>query len=151
RRVLITPLDLAVVRSDGEYARRPLVVAWPVFRIPVGAGVADALVEGVGLRIVGRGLPHRAAAVLPAVLAVLPGLVAGLAGAGNRIGTPERLAGVEVSRFDKATDAEFAAGSADDRHVADHQRRNGENLGVCGIGDLALPYGLASRLIDGEH
>jgi hypothetical protein len=39
----------------------------------------------------------------------------------------------------------------DDCHVADDQRRNGENLGVCGIGDLSLPYDLAGRLVDGEH
>jgi hypothetical protein len=70
---------------------------------------------------------------------VLPGLVAGLAGAGNGIGASERLTGVEVGRLDEAADAEFATGGADDCHAADDQRRNGENLAVCRIGDLSLP------------
>src|SRR5262249_4366009 len=83
RGILEAPLDLAVVGAHGEHARRPLVVARPVLDVIVRAGVADALVEGVGLRIVGRGLPDRGAAVLPAVLAILPRLVAGFAGAGN--------------------------------------------------------------------
>src|SRR5258705_10204904 len=42
--------------------------------------------ERVGVRIVGRGFPHRSAAMLPAILTVLPALVAGFAGAGDRIG-----------------------------------------------------------------
>ncbi len=70
---------------------------------------------------------------------------------GNGVGAPQRLAGVEVGRLDEAADAEFAAGGADDGDVADDQRRNGENLGVCGVGDLALPHDFAGRLVDGEH
>ena len=89
--------------------------------------------------------------MLPAVLAVLPGLVAGLAGAGNRIGAPGRLAGVEIGRLDIAADAELAAGGADDREVAHDQRRDGQRLAERGIGDLALPHLLAGRLVDGEH
>src|SRR5262249_40287955 len=146
RRVLEAPLDLAVVRAEREHARRPLVVARTVLDVVVRAGVADALVERVGLRIVGRGLPDRAAAVLPALLAVLPallaflpGLVAGSAGAGNGVGAPCRLAGVEVCRLDEAADAELAAGRADDGEVADDERRDGQRLADGGLRDLALP------------
>src|SRR5262249_54971296 len=110
RRVLESPFDLAVVRAHGDHARGPLVVTRAIFGIPVRAGMADALVEGVGLGVVGRGLPDRAAAVLPAVLAVLPGLVAGLAGAGNGVGAPGGLAGVEVGCFDETADSEFSTG-----------------------------------------
>src|SRR5262249_37164949 len=134
-----------------EQACRPLVVAGAVFRIPVGTGVADALVEGVGLRIVGGGLPDRGAAVLPALLAVLPGLVAGLAGAGNRIGAPGLLAGVEIGAVDPAADAELAAGRADDRNVADDQRSQRQRLGDGGISDLALPDHLAGGLVQREQ
>src|SRR5262249_47311726 len=81
-RILIAPLDLAVARAEREHACRPLVVAGPVFRIPVGARIAHALIERIAFRVIGSGFPNRAAAVLPALLAVLPGLAAGLAGAG---------------------------------------------------------------------
>src|SRR5262245_28302866 len=86
RGVLVAPFDLAVARRKREHAGRPLVVTRAVFRIPVRTRIADALIEGVGLRIIGGGLPDRGAAMLPALLAVLPGLVARLAGARDRIG-----------------------------------------------------------------
>src|SRR4029077_3053892 len=73
--ILVAPFDLAVVRAERQHARGPLVVARAIFGVPVGAGIADALIEGIALRIVGRGLPYGSAAVLPALLAVLPGLV----------------------------------------------------------------------------
>src|SRR5258708_38105280 len=83
--------------------------------------------------------------------AVLPGLVAGFAGARDRVGAPRRLAGVEIGRLDEAADAEFAAGGADDSKVADDQRRNGQRLADGGVGDLALPGDFAGRLVDREH
>ncbi len=89
--------------------------------------------------------------MLPAVLAVLPGFVAGLAGAGDRVGAPGRLAGVEVGRLDIAADAELAAGSADDGEVAHDQRRHGQGFAQSRIGDLAFPHHFAGRLVDGEH
>src|SRR5882757_2554717 len=104
RGVLIAPLDLAVGGAERQHACRPFAVARPVFRIPIGPGIADPLVECVALGVVGCGLPDRAAAVLPAVLAVLPGLVAGLAFAGDRVSAPGGLAGVEIGRFDEAAD-----------------------------------------------
>src|SRR5438477_8939609 len=149
--VLIAPLDLAVGRAQCQDAGGPLVVAGAVFGVPVGAGIADALIESVGLGIVGRGLPDRGAAVLPAILAVLPGLVAGLTGAGNGVGAPEALAGVQVGALDEAADAVFAAGGADDRHVAHDQRRGGQRLGDGGIGNPPLPHLLAGRFVDGEQ
>src|SRR5258708_19440697 len=78
RRILVAPLDLAVRRSDRQHARRPLVVARPILRVPIRAGIADTLVESVGLRIVGRALPHPSAAVLPPLLSFLPALVPAL-------------------------------------------------------------------------
>src|SRR5262249_13672059 len=144
RGVLEAPLDLAVARREREHACGPLVVARPVFRVPVRAGIADALVERVGLWIVGRGLPARRAAVLPA-------FVAGLAGAGDGIGAPDALSGVEVGAVDEAADAVFAASGADDRHVTHDQRCRGQRLGDRRIGDLALPDDLAGGLVDGNQ
>src|SRR5438105_4333621 len=71
--VLVTPFDFAVARAQGEHAGCPFVVARSIFGIPVRAGVANALIENVGLGIVGSGFPHRAAPVFVALLAVLPG------------------------------------------------------------------------------
>src|SRR6266576_4194689 len=81
RRVLVAPFDLAVGWRDREHTCCPLVVARPVFRVPVWARIADALIDGVGIGIIGRGFPDRCAAMAPTFLAVLPGLVARLAGA----------------------------------------------------------------------
>src|SRR5262249_15907772 len=102
-------------------------------------------------RILGRGLPHRSAAVLPALLAVLPRFIARLAGARDRVGAPRRLAGVEVRRLDEAPNAVFAPGSADDGKVADDEGWHGKRFGDRRVGDLALPGDFAGRLVDREH
>src|SRR5713101_8246146 len=133
RGVLVAPLDLAVARAEREHARRPLAVARPVFGVPVGAGIADALVEGVGLGVIGGGFPHRAAAVLIALLAVFPGLATRFARAWDRVGPPHLLAGIEVGAVDPTTDAEFAPRAADDAYIADDQRCERERLGNSGI------------------
>jgi hypothetical protein len=72
RCVLVAPFDLAVAGIDGEHARRPFIVARPVFGIPVRPGIADALVERVALGIIGRGLPYRAAATPGGRLGIRP-------------------------------------------------------------------------------
>src|SRR5262245_56612079 len=122
-----------------------------MLRIPVRTGIADALIERVGLRVVGCGLPDRRATMLPALLADLPGLVAWLASAGDRIGAPDALAGVEVGAVEEAADAVFAAGSAHDGDIAHDQGSRGQRLGDCRIGDLALPGNLTGRLVDGNE
>src|SRR5262249_37917179 len=129
------------------HAGGPLVVAGAVFGIPVRTGIADALIDCVGVGIIGRGLPDRGAAVFPALLAVLPGLVAGFAGARDRIGAPHALSGIEVGAVDEATDAVFAAGRADDGDVAHEPWRQRQSLRNGGICDLALPDLLAGRLV----
>src|SRR5262249_53221647 len=151
RGVLEAPLDLAVRWADREHACGPFVVAGPIFRIVVRAGIADALIERVALRIVGGSLPDRRAAMFPVLLAILPGLIAGLAGTRNRIGTPQPLSGVEIGSFDESTDAVFAPGCPDDRHIAHHQWSMRERLAERRVGDLALPHLLASRLVDREQ
>src|SRR5262249_17257903 len=151
RGVLVTPLDLAVVGAEREHARRPLAVARPVFRIPVAAGIADALVEAVAVPSIGGGLPDRAAALHRALRAGRPVLVSGPWGAWEGVEGPNLLAGLEVGGVDAAADAELAAGAAVDGDVADDQRRDGERLGDGGIGDLALPHHLAGRLVEREQ
>ena len=89
--------------------------------------------------------------MLPPLLAVLPGLVAGFAGAGNGERPPRLLAGVEVGGVDPATDAELAAGAADDREIANDQWGERQGLGDRWIRDLALPHHLAGRLVEREQ
>src|SRR6266436_6169116 len=149
--ILVAPLDLAVGRADRQDAGRPLVVAGAIFGVPVGARITHALIERISIRVVSGGLPDRSPAVLPALLAILPGLVAGFARARDRVGAPGGLAGVEVGRLDEAANAEFAARSAHDGKVADDQRRDGERLADGRVRDLAFPDHFAGRLVDGEH
>src|SRR5258708_8443659 len=89
--------------------------------------------------------------MLPALPAIFPGLVAGLACAWDRVGAPCGLAGVEIGRLDKSANAEFTPGSAYDGKVADDQRRNGERLADRRVRDLTFPRHFAGRLVDCEH
>src|SRR5262249_31727841 len=95
-RILEAPLDPAAVGIERQHACGPFVVAGAIFGVVIGTGIADALIDGLSVGIIGRRHPHRGAAVLPALLAVFPGLIAGLAGARDGVGAPCLLAGVEV-------------------------------------------------------
>ena len=150
-RVLVAPLDLAVGRRDREHARGPFVVAGAVFRCPSPGRHCRCPGRRCRSRDRRSRSPRSRRRRASSDPAVLPGLVAGLAGARDRVGAPRRLAGVEVGRLDEAADAELAAGGADDGEVADDQRRDGQRLADRGIGDLALPHHFAGRLVDREH
>jgi hypothetical protein len=108
-------------------------------------------VERVGLRIIGRGLPDRPAAVAPVLVAAFPGLIAGFAGAGDRviISAPGCFSGVEIGRLDETPNPVFTAGSPHDGEVADDERSDGNAQG--GVSDLPLLGHFASRLVYGEH
>src|SRR5262249_3950381 len=101
--------------------------------------------------IVSRGFPDRGAAVFPALLAVLPGLVARLARARDRIGAPQALPGVEIGAVDEAADAVLAAGGADNGDIANDQWRQRQDFGERRISDLALPDLLAGGLVGGDE
>jgi hypothetical protein len=77
--------------------------------------------------------------VLPVVLAVLPGLVAGLAGAGNCKCPPSLLSSVEVSRVDPAADAGFAASRADNSEIANDERGKRDGLAKRRLRGFAFP------------
>src|SRR6185312_12137155 len=146
-RVLVVPLDLAGIGVERQRAVGIEVVAGPIFIIPVRAGVADAPDESVGCRIVASRHPCRTAAARGSVLVVLPGFAAGLALAGDRVGAPDFLLGLEIGRRDPATDAVFRAGYARDGHVLDDQRCAGDDLALVRIGHLSLPGDLAGILV----
>src|SRR3954471_12954529 len=87
----------------------------------------------------------------PAFLAVLPGLIAGLAGARDRECPPGLLSSIEVGAVDPATNAVFAAGRTDDGHVANDQWCQRDRFGDGGFRDLAFPHLFAGRLVEREH
>src|SRR5712671_1061935 len=89
--------------------------------------------------------------MLPAVLAVLPGLVAGFADARDRKGAPRLLTGIEVGRVDPAADAEFAAGRPDDGKITYDQRRERHSFAKRRLRRLALPCEFAGCAVDREN
>src|SRR4029079_1062152 len=112
----------------GEDRHRPLVVAWPLLRVP-GRGIARTVVDQVELRVVRVPAPGRAAADLP--LIAFPGLEArisadrfaefgGLLRIDQQVlvgalgpGAPDLLAVGGRVGGDPAAHAELAAGDAD--------------------------------------
>src|SRR5262249_22474611 len=118
------------------------VVAGPIGRVVFRRGIAGAPIGDVGVGIVGAGDIERAAAGPPGVVLVLPGLVAGLAGAGDRERLPFDVAGLRIERRDPVAHAAVAAGGADDDLVLERERRRVE-IDVGLIVELFVPDDLA--------
>ena len=97
-RVLEVPVHLAGVGIPGDRAVGVEVVARPIGRVEHRHRIAGAPDGLVGRRIVGAGHPDGAAAGLPGVVLVLPGLAAGLAGRRDGVLAPEQLAGRGIER-----------------------------------------------------
>ena len=138
--ILVIGLDLAVVRIEREHRRGIEIVAGMHLAGP-RRGVTDAPIDRLGVLVVIAGHPGRAATVLP-VLA-LPGVVAGLAFAGNGIGPPQLLAVLGIIGGDIAAHAELAAGAADDDLAVDDQRHQGHVLALLVVLHLGVPHHLA--------
>ncbi len=122
--------------------------------------VAGAPISQVALRIVGAGHIDRAAAGLPGVVLVLPGLAARLAGGGDHEGLPLLLAGLGIEPGEPVAHAVVAAGGADHDRVLERERR-GRELEIRLIAMLLVPDDLAGLCIgrddapviagDGDH
>ena len=97
-------------------------------------------------RIVRAGDVERAAAGLPGVVLVLPGLAAGLAGRRDREGLPLHVAGLRIERHDPVAYALVAAGGADDDVVLERQRRR-RQLDFRLIVQVLVPDDLAGLLV----
>src|SRR5215475_7480028 len=120
--ILEVTLYLAAVDIECDDRARVEIVARPLIAEPRG-GVAGAPESEIGLGVIGSGDPDRAAAALVVIAACRPGLAAGLARRGHRVGLPERLAGLRIIRSKESTDAQLAAGRADHDLAVDHERR----------------------------
>src|SRR5262245_14721307 len=104
--------------------------------------VPRAPIGEVGLRIVGAGHVERAAAGLPGVLLVLPGLAARLAGGGDDEGLPLLLASLGIEACEPVAHPVVAAGGADHDRVLEGERRSREfEVGLVAM--LLVPDDLA--------
>ncbi len=147
--VLEMALDRAGVGIDRDGRGGVEVVARALVAEPRRA-VAGAPERDVALGVVGPGHPDRGAAALPGL--AFPGVVAGLAGAGDGVGLPHRLAALGVERLDEAADAELAARDADHDLAVHDQRRERHVVAFLPVGDRrALPGDLAGRGVERHH
>src|SRR6185369_9457180 len=79
-------------------------------------------------RVERSGLPDPAAACLPGVVIVFPGLAARITRLGHRVKAPELLAVLHVERGDPAARAGVAGAVLDDHFAVGHERRGEELL-----------------------
>lgn len=173
RGFLEVPHVLAGLRAHGDDTAQEQIVAHPFgaqLVVPWRA-VADADVQQVGDRVVGHGVPHRAAAtgLLPGAVGA-PGLVGqfaqGLVGDGpiglvvrrrHRVEAPLERPRLSIKTGDKTTGAHFRAAVADHHHALGHPGRgvDGVALDVAQVrivGDgIDAPGHLAGLVVQGDE
>src|SRR5207302_2272370 len=126
------------------------VVAGTIRRVVFRRRVAGAPIGDVGVGIVGAGDIEGAAAGLPGVVLVLPGLVPKLAGAGDSVKPPLFVAGLGIERDQPIADATIAARGADEDRVLERKRRGVERkVGL--VTEVLVPDDLASFLVGRDH
>src|SRR5882672_8867217 len=154
RQILVVPDELAGIDIERHDGVRVEIVARSRLRIVDRdriSGAPDG--EPVG-RIVGAGLPQPAAAGLPCVGLVLPGLAAGLAGLWDDVPAPQLVAGPRVETGEPAAGAGIAGAVRHDDLAVGRDRRRAEALLVAefvGLGNLLVPHHFAAVAIDADH
>ncbi len=138
RMVLMMSLDRARRDVDGDRRAGIEVVAGPKVAHPRPA-VAGSPEREIRLRIVVRGHPDRAAAGFP-LIALRPGLAAGFAWRGHRVGAPEFLAGVGVEGRHKPAHSQFSSGRAHEDLAVGHERRERHVIAVSVLRDFRGPH-----------
>src|SRR6185503_20259068 len=133
---------LAGVDVERDDAVAVEVVAEPAAAVPVGRRVTRAPEREVRLGIVRGGVPDRGAARAPRVAG--PRVVAGLAGARDRVEAPNFLARLRVERRDVAADSHVAAARAYDDFVLEDVGRHRDRVVLLRVGDDAIPLELAA-------
>ena len=148
RRHLEVPDHLAGLGLKRQHGVGVEIVALAIERIP-RRRIAGAPVDQIKVGIIGTGDPGRAAALFPGIAG--PGLGAGLALFGNRIGAPERFTGLRIEPFEIAADAVFRARNARNDDAVRHQRRDRHGVAVLRIRRLRAPDLLAGLGIERDH
>ena len=114
---LAVPQELAGLGVERDQRVRVEIGAWPKLAVEVRRGIADRQVDDAGLGVERERRPQAAAAMLERLCA-LPGVGAGLAGIGDEIELPHRLAGLELEGADPILGAEIGARRPGDDEVA---------------------------------
>ena len=104
----------------------------------------------IGRGIVASGHPYGAAAGLPGIVLVLPGLAARLARRRDRVFEPKLRSSCGIKRSDPVANAAVAARRADDDLVLDRQNRAGDLQLRQVLGEVRLPHDFAGVLIGGD-
>ena len=148
RRILEVPAHRPGFGVEGDAAIGEEVVARPQVGLEPRERVPRAPDRQLRRRVVDAGLLKGRAAEPPRVALGGPGLGAGLAGRGHRVGRPEVLAGPGVDRIDPAAGATVGAATADDDAIADDQRRRHDGVAVDADRRPAPPLELSGGHID---
>src|ERR1700686_2934939 len=114
--LLEVPAIFAGLRFDGDHGGCEQVVAGTDPSVEVGPRVPGSEVEESQLRVHGRGLPNRCAAVVPGVIVFWPSLMPDFPWARDRIESPNQVPVFGVVGFDAAPDAAFATREAGSHH-----------------------------------
>src|SRR4051794_39018051 len=117
RRILEIPDDLAGIGIDGEGRVGVEIVPWPVLGIKHRCRLPRAPIHQVRRWIISSDIPERAAARLPSVVVVSPGLMAWLPWSGDRVGSPESLPGFGVDRHQPTAPANVGTRPGNEDHV----------------------------------
>ena len=149
-RILEIPAQLAARGIEREHARSIEIVARAARRVVTGHRIAGSPIGEIVGRIIGAGDVEGATARLPGIVLVLPGLAAGLARRRDRIGLPQRIAGLGVERGDPVAQAAVAAGGADHDRILERERGGGQ-LQVRLVAQVLVPHHLAGLLVGRDH
>src|SRR5215510_10623767 len=146
--------DLAILAVDRDRRVGVEIVAGSRLRIVDRDGISGAPDRELRRRVVGAGLPQSAAAGLPGIGLVLPGLAAGIAGLRHHVPAPELVAGLGVERGKPAAGL-GVAGAVGDQHLAFGGDRRREEFLLAAklvrLGDLLVPDDLAGVAVDRDH
>ena len=135
--ILVIGLQRAGLDVERDDRVRVEVVAGASRRRSTGPGLPVPQYVSPSFGIEAARDPDRRAARAPRVAG--PGVVAGLAGRGDRVGLPDLLAGLRVERDDEAANAALAARDADHDAAARGERRDRHVVAVVVVLDGLVP------------
>ncbi len=148
---LIVPGELPrgrIHRNDGNGVE---VVAGSLTAFVYGPWIPDAGVHQIELRIVGTRAPCGATAVHPCIAVLRPRLRSRFTRRGNRVATPQLLAGLGIPAVEESARGGFAARHPGDEHAIGDNRRAGSVVAFLRIGKLLIPDLLAGLHVEREH
>src|SRR5439155_19534856 len=154
RRILVVPDQLAGLDVERHDRVGVEVVAGARLRIVLRDRVAGAPDRELGGRIIRAGLPEPAAAGLPGVVLVLPGLAPWLARLRDGIPAPQFVTGPGIKACDPAARSRIACAVRDDHFAFGGDRRGGKPLLAAEFvddGDLLVPDDFAAVAVERDH